>query len=662
MRSLVVPSEENRGGVAVLIKERLSNELYGVKKLKDQIWFKLRSAPEFYFIAIYVAPRDSPYYQSNAFSDINENYFSSNDNLVILGDINARIGNMNVLCDVSNGISYQNNVDPGSNANGTDLENLLACCNLKPLNHMIYAGKEFNGDYTYRQGPNWISQLDWAIVSAPSISYVEHFAVLKDLPIPTDHAAITITLGGFKTSGCHLLQRATELGSCVYPKPQKVTSVSMRTVDPQQFQRNLPNVDTIWLPNVDINDLCVEISATLYQAARDSRHKDLPKNSSSKRSAHDRWKFLLANGDERQLWKSIGWNGRFDDSYNKASQPSDDDFCQFYENLLCTGTSVVNFTPVYPKYVPVLDDAIHPSEVDDCIKSLKANKAAGVDGVPPGVLKLLNDQWIIFITFLFNCIFENGYPVSWSCAKVFNIFKKGLRSQAENYRGISILMALAKLYDMVLSKRFQQWYTPSYEQAGAQPGRGCGEQILTLRLLIEIARKKKLTLYLTFVDFKKAYDKVDRLKLMQQLDSHGCGSKFINAIKGSYVNTCGQIGFSSFSADTGVRQGACSSCPLFTFFVDPVVSAVKQSGPDGWLQDLHIMLLMDDTVIMATSRAKMEEKLLLLKNSVDSIGMVVNSSKTQFMVIGCNDKVPFCIDNMIIKYTERYNYLGNMVE
>ena len=219
-------------------------------------------------------------------------------------------------------------------------------------------------------------------------------------------------------------------------------------------------------------------------------------------------------------------------------------------------------------------------------------------------------------------------------------------------------MALAKLYDMVLSKRFQQWYTPSYEQAGAQPGRGCGEQILTLRLLIEIARKKKLTLYLTFVDFKKAYDKVDRLKLMQQLDSHGCGSKFINAIKGSYVNTCGRIGFSSFSADTGVRQGACSSCPLFTFFVDPVVSAVKQSGPDGWLQDLHIMLLMDDTVIMASSRAKMEEKLVLLKNSVDSIGMVVNSSKTQFMVIGCNDKVPFCIDNMIIKYTERYNYLG----
>ena len=48
-----------------------------------------------------------------------------------------------------------------------------------------------------------------------------------------------------------------------------------------------------------------------------------------------------------------------------------------------------------------------------------------------------------------------------------------------NYRGISILVALAKLYDMVLSYRFQLWYKPKFEQAGAQRGRECEEQILT---------------------------------------------------------------------------------------------------------------------------------------------------------------------------------------
>ena len=187
------------------------------------------------------------------------------------------------------------------------------------------------------------------------------------------------------------------------------------------------------------------------------------------------------------------------------------------------------------------------------------------------MLKLLNDNWIIFITYLFNLIFENSYPLLWGCAKVFSIFKKGNHALPQNYRGISIMVALAKLYDMVLSERFQSWYKPNYEQAGAQEGCGCNEQILTVRLLIDVARKTKLPLYIAFVDFQKAYDKVDRLKLLNYLDQCGCGFKFINALKASYVNTSGKIGLSTFAADTGVRQGACTSCPLFTFFVDPVI-------------------------------------------------------------------------------------------
>jgi len=337
------------------------------------------------------------------------------------------------------------------------------------------------------------------------------------------------------------------------------------------------------------------------------------------------------------------------------------DFCSYYEQLLSSGMSILDYSPEEPKYEPILDDPIHPHEVDLCIKRLKANKAAGVDGVPPGLLKLLDDSWIINITLMFNYIFENRYPVLWSCAKFFNIFKKGHRLLPQNYRGISILVALAKLYDMVLSKRFQLWYKPSYEQAGAQQGRGCNEQIFTVRLLIDIARKRKLTLYITFVDFQKAYDKVDRLKLLQYLDRCGCGSKFIDAIKASYVSTRGQIGLSSFTADTGVRQGACTSCPFFTFFVDPIVAAIKTSGPDAWLHELHTLLLMDDTIVLATSRQKMEEKLLLLKQSADSIGMAINSSKTQFLVVGCDDDVPFTLDNITVSRTDKYSYLGTWI-
>ena len=88
-----------------------------------------------------------------------------------------------------------------------------------------------------------------------------------------------------------------------------------------------------------------------------------------------------------------------------------------------------------------------------------------------------------------------------------------------NYRGINILVALTKLYDMILSALVQLWYKPKVEQAGAQPGRGCKKQILTIRLLIDIARKCHHTLYIAFLDYQKEYDKVYRNKLFSLLQA-----------------------------------------------------------------------------------------------------------------------------------------------
>ena len=131
-------------------------------------------------------------------------------------------------------------------------------------------------------------------------------------------------------------------------------------------------------------------------------------------------------------------------------------------------------------YIPVLDDKIHPEEVDNQIKQLKSNKASGVDGVPPGILKFLPDCWIINLTLIFNLAFNTSYPEAWSVSRFFTIFKKGSRLDLGNYHGISILNACAKLYDGVLNNQFIKWYKPSAEQAGGQRGRSCEEQILTI--------------------------------------------------------------------------------------------------------------------------------------------------------------------------------------
>ena len=122
---------------------------------------------------------------------------------------------------------------------------------------------------------------------------------------------------------------------------------------------------------------------------------------------------------------------------------------------------------------------------------------------------------------------------------MFTVFKRGSRSDANNYRGISVINAIAKVFDMVLCHRLSQWFRPYREQAGAQSTRGCVEHniIVTLRLLIDLAKRKKLKLYVTFVDFSKAYDLVPRNQLFIILKRLGCGMVMLATLVAMYSMT-----------------------------------------------------------------------------------------------------------------------------
>ncbi len=667
IRSKVVHGEEQRGGVAVMFKHEIWPYVYDIRVKHDQVWFKLEKTPGFQYGAVYIAPRDSPYHDASSFAQIQEQIMMHNMKSVVLGDVNARIPDLTQFNDTTIRLSYAQNIDTKQNMNGKDIAYLCHSCGLKPLNHLLYNDKHFVGGLTFRQKHNWISQLDWAFISTNALKNVQQFDILNGVVLPTNHAPLAVELTNFDVSYQDLLTRAKWLDSDgVIDGGHVKPAISMHNIDVNSFAGSLPEIPNEWYQfdaqNIDV--LCEEVSEMLYVTAVNSRYDtDNEVNVGITHSnAYSRWQYLLEHGDAKQIWQAVNWSGSFDTPSENEEKPSDDAFCAHYEQLLNpTDDQTVNYEPSLPKYVPVLDDAISQNEVSEAVNSLKSNKAAGVDGVPPGVLKLVNAQWIMFLTFLFNIVFFGSYPLQWTVSKVFNIFKKGARSLPSNYRGISIMIALAKLYDIILSARFKLWYNPKYEQAGAQKGRGCEEQILTIRMLIDIARKCKYPLYITFIDYQKAYDKVNRLNLLRYLDSRGCGSTFLKAVKAAMMNSCGQIGNQSFSATAGVRQGASTSCPLFTFFIEPTIDACAAAGPDSWLGYLHSLLLMDDTVVFATSRLSMERKLRNLKSCVDDIGMVIHPTKSRFLSVNTQDQESFVLDNVAIEHTESYVYLGSHI-
>jgi hypothetical protein len=294
---------------------------------------------------------------------------------------------------------------------------------------------------------------------------------------------------------------------------------------------------------------------------------------------------------------------------------------------------------------------------------LKPSKAARHDGLSPGVLRILPEAWILFITHFLNIVFCAGYPLQWTISKMFTIFKKGSKALPANYRGISMLVALSKLYDNILNKRLSVWFRPDLEQAGTLEGRGCAEHLIALQLVIDTARKTKQDLYVAFIDYEKAYDRVDRNKLLEIMARNGCGKRFLTAICNSLQITQQIINTSKFGTTVGIRQGGATSCSLFTMYINDTIRAINQVGHDGYLQDLHCLLLMDDTIVFATSRQKLRTKLGLLKSATDVLNMKIHTSKSLFMCFGnpIKDTHPFMIDDIIISHTDRYVYLGNII-
>ena len=560
-------------------------------------------------------------------------------------------------------IHYQINPDHRMNENGRTLITLCQSCNLVPVNHVIYKDVMCNSDLTYRQGNSWISQLDWVLCKTDVLDLIVDFTINRSLVLSSDHAIISFKLGPFSPVPAEISARANLLGESWVTPHNPMKSVAYQSIDINNFTRSLPPVDEFWNMNMPVNDLNAKITETLYNLCKESKLPNSNTRACNPRisNSNNRWHQILTNKDSRSLWTSINWNGSFDRPPDELTRPSDEAFCAHYQQLLNPGVQIQVYLPSVFKYMPILDDDITPLEVHTNVKKLKTNKTAGCNGLPPGVLKHVNQDWIILLTHLFNMVFSSDYPSDWNSLKVFNIYKKGSQLDTANYRGISIMSALSKVYDLILASRFTKWYSPLPEQAGAQPSRGCEEQILVVKLLIDIARKCNFVLYISFVDYTKAYDLVDRSKLFKMLDSKGCGTKFLLALQASMQSSIGVIGQSTFSATSGVKQGAPTSCPLFTCFIDETVKALKQTGPDSWLEDLHCLLLMDDTVIFASSRDKLKEKLCALKRCTDLLGMVIHPNKSKFISVIANDTEPVKIDDVSINFTTEYTYLGTKI-
>lgn len=353
----------------------------------------------------------------------------------------------------------------------------------------------------------------------------------------------------------------------------------------------------------------------------------------------------------------------------------------YFSQLLNCPEPIERFPKVQPGITPQNSSPPTQEEIYAHIKKLKSNKTSGEDGIVAELLKNLGPNSLKEITQIIQNIWQTEkIPEDWKIALIHPLHKKGNKSDVNNYRGISLLPVTYKILSACLLNRTQQQLEPEIAeyQAGFRPNRSCPEQIFNLKTVLKMRALRQKPVVCTFVDFKKAYDSIDRPSLFQILEERGLDPKTREIIKQTLIGTKSKVKFvgeisEPFDIRTGVRQGDGLSPILFNVVLDKVMKEwereLRKCGVWKPIRlgvsknNLYIPYLAfaDDLAILTEDEQTAVKQLEVLKECAEKVGLQISFEKTEF----------FCSKTEITSLKTKYGkinrvpyfkYLGEFIE
>jgi hypothetical protein len=324
-------------------------------------------------------------------------------------------------------------------------------------------------------------------------------------------------------------------------------------------------------------------------------------------------------------------------------------------------------------YNQELDTPIHPTEITGAIRRLKQGKAAGNDEVVAEVLKKGGDQVEYSMYLLCSKVWnEEKLPTDWTRGMIFPIYKDGDEKDTSNYRGITLLSIVGKVYAQVINERLMMWCERHKilveEQGGFRPHRGCPDQLFSL---VEVLKNRgdKGT-FCCFIDVKKAFDRVFRAGLWKRIAEEGVKGKMWRVLKSIYetVESCVKVNGSLtdwFPIETGVRQGCVLSPLLYAIFINGLVKELNELNIGVEIEKegktLSSLLYADDIVLIADDRYNLQTMLNTVTKYAKKWRFELNPKKSEVVVFGqkyAPRNIKWKLGDKIIKQVTQYKYLG----
>lgn len=314
------------------------------------------------------------------------------------------------------------------------------------------------------------------------------------------------------------------------------------------------------------------------------------------------------------------------------------------------------------------------SEISIMIDNLNCNTSAGIDGINPKCLKCVKNLIVHDLTNSINQCLEDGvFPDNLKIAKVTPIFKAGDRSEPGNYRPVSVLPILSKIFERVLYNRLMSFLNSINflydKQYGFRPKSNTLSATVDLVTDIKINIDKKKIALGVFIDLKKAFDTVSHTLLLRKLKDIGVTDTALK-IFASYLCSrsqrvkIDQTESSNSPISYGVPQGSILGPLLFLIYINNI----QDIGLKG-----SVTLYADDTSLfyfgnsISSVLCEAQHDLDLINTWFQSNLLTINVLKTNYIIFSAINKHipshgPLTINNIPLNQVHNEKYLGLILD
>ena len=280
---------------------------------------------------------------------------------------------------------------------------------------------------------------------------------------------------------------------------------------------------------------------------------------------------------------------------------------------------------------------ITEKEIIDSVKSIKIDRSPGPDGIVIEMYKHTLDLTLPYLHRLFNEIFNSGiFPKEWAKSVINPVHKKGSSSDPNNYRAISLIDHINKIFVSILNTRLSTWCDNNNvideSQAGFRKGYSTTDNVFILMSMVQkYLSKQNGRFYCIFMDYEKAFDKIKHNELWKVLERININGKFLKILKSIYGNTTACVKTSegltdSFKCMIGTRQGCIASPKIFSIFINDLVKYLKHKSDGGIfvsdsISDLFALLFADDVSSFSDTVVRLQKQIDNIAYFSDKIGM-----------------------------------------